>query len=157
MIIRLDPVRPEEKDTLFRLLQYSLFEESATDGNEMNGDGLYDYPWFPLYFTDDDRWAYLLREEGTDRLLGFAMVKRREDGKPGYKIAEFMVLPGYRRHGVGRQAAIACFDRFQGEWEVSPALGSESAYRFWESVIDGYTDGRFHWMAEERYFIFRNG
>ena len=156
MNIRLQPAGPKERDALFRLLQYSLFEESATDGNEMGGDALFDYPWFPLYFTDDDRWAYLIREERGDKLLGFAMVKRREDGKPGFKIAEFMVLPGYRRAGVGRQAAFQCFERFHGTWEVSPALGSDSAFRFWESVIDAYTGGRFRWMEEERYFEFSN-
>ena len=35
MIITLDKVKIAEKDILFRLLQYSLFEESETDMNEM--------------------------------------------------------------------------------------------------------------------------
>ena len=157
MTIRLDPAQPMDRNALFRLLQYSLYEESATDGNEMDADALYDYPWFDLYFTEDSRHAYLIREEGTDMLLGFAMVKNREEGRTGYKIAEFMVLPKYRRNGVGRQAAIACFDRFRGEWEVSPALGSESAYRFWERTIAAYTDGHFQWRPKERYFTFFNG
>lgn len=157
MNIRLDPARPADRDTLFRLLQYSLYEESATDQNEMNDDGLYDYPWFDLYFTEDNRHAYLIREEGTDRLLGFAMVKDRENGREGYKIAEFMVLPKVRRNGIGRQAAIACFERFPGNWEVSPALGSEQARRFWERTIEAYTDGRYRWQPEERVFTFSSG
>ena len=157
MNIRLDPAQPADRATLFRLLQYSLYEESATDQNEMNDDGLYDYPWFDLYFTEDSRHAYLIREDGTNRLLGFAMVKDRENGQAGCKIAEFMVLPRYRRNGIGRRAAIACFERFPGDWEVSPALGSEQARRFWEGAIGEYTGGRYQWHPEERIFTFFNG
>lgn len=153
MNIRLDAVQPHEKDALFRLLQYSLYEESADDLNEIGSDALFDYPWFELYFTDDDRWAYFIREQETDRLLGFVMVRRRED-RPVFMIAEFMVLPGCRRRGVGQQAAIACFERFRGQWEVSPALGSERAYRFWKRTIDGYTGNQYRF--QDRTFLFSN-
>lgn len=153
MNIRLDAVNPHEKDALFQLLQYSLFEESATDFNEMNGDALFDYPWFELYFTDADRWAYLIREDETDRLLGFAMVRQLEDQR-SFMIAEFMVVPKYRRNGVGKQAAIGCFERFRGSWEVSPAFGSEQALLFWTRIIDEYTDGAYRF--EDGKFLFRN-
>ncbi|MCH5285925.1 MAG: GNAT family N-acetyltransferase [Christensenellaceae bacterium] len=119
----------------------------------MNGEAIFDYPWFELYFTDADRWAYIIREQETDKLLGFVMVKTRE-GYPGYMIAEFMVIPKYRRNGIGRRAATACFDRFRGEWEVSPAFGSETAYQFWKGVIDSYTDGNNRF--EDRKFLFCN-
>lgn len=155
MNILLDPVKPHEKDALFRLLQYSLFEESGTDQNEIGDDALYAYPWFELYFTEDSRHAYLIREKDTNRLLGFAMVKDREDHHEGYKIAEFLVLPKFRRNGVGRQAAVACFDRFHGDWSVSPALGSEQARHFWESVINGYTHGCYRF--QDGAFLFSNG
>lgn len=55
--IILEPVSPQQRDTLFRMLQYSLFEESLTDLNEMNGEALFEYPWFDLYFTEEDREA----------------------------------------------------------------------------------------------------
>ena len=124
---------PEKRDVLFRLLQYSLFEESLTDFNEMNDDALFDYPWFDAYFTDAEREAYFIRENGSDRILGFAMVRAHEDGR--HSIAEFMVIPKYRRRGVGSQAAKACFALHDGLWEVKPAYGSEQAKRFWQKVI----------------------
>ena len=124
---------PEKRDVLFRLLQYSLFEESLTDFNEMNDDALFDYPWFDAYFTEAEREAYFIRENGSDRLLGFAMVRAHEDGR--HSIAEFMVIPKYRRRGVGSQAAKACFALHNGLWEVKPAYGSEQAKRFWQKVI----------------------
>lgn len=134
MEIRLQRVLPHKRDTLFRLLQYSLFEESLTDLNDMNDDALFDYPWFDAYFLEEQREAYFIREDSTQRLLGFAMVREHEDGR--HSIAEFLVLPKYRRQGVGRQAAELCFALHDGLWEVKPAFGSESAKSFWMSVLE---------------------
>ena len=51
MQIWLDRAGPADRELLYRLLQYSLYEESAHDGNVMGPDGLFEYPWFDLYFT----------------------------------------------------------------------------------------------------------
>lgn len=74
MKIILEKVEVCKKDTLFRLLQYSLFEESISDQNDMNEDALFEYPWFENYFTEEEREAYFIKEQGTDRLLRFVMV-----------------------------------------------------------------------------------
>ena len=50
MNICLKKADPAKKEILFRLLQYSLFEESLHDQNTINEDALFDYPWFDLYF-----------------------------------------------------------------------------------------------------------
>ncbi|MBE5799983.1 MAG: GNAT family N-acetyltransferase [Clostridiales bacterium] len=134
MEIVLERVMPDKRDTLFRLLQYSLFEESLTDLNDMNDDALFDYPWFDAYFTEPEREAYFIREKDTQRLLGFAMVRAHEDGR--HSIAEFLVIPKYRRRGIGTQAARACFALHEGMWEVKPAYGSEAARLFWQQVIN---------------------
>ena len=134
MEITLDQVQPEKKEALFRLLQYSLFEESLTDHNEMNEDALFDYPWFDAYFVEPEREAYFIREQETKKLLGFAMVRRHEDGR--HSITEFLVNPNYRRCGVGTQAAKRCFALHDGLWEVKPVYGSERARLFWQKVIE---------------------
>lgn len=145
MKIRLDKVKEAEKEILYRLLQFSLFEESAGDQNEMSNEAIYEYKWFEFYFIENDqteRVAYFIREQSTDKLLGFVMINTYlQKFSKGHSIAEFMVIPNYRRKSVGKQTAFACFDRFRGNWEVSPAQGSEQAYLFWENVIDEYTNG----------------
>lgn len=133
MDIELERVPFEKRDALFRLLQYSLFEESLTDLNEMNDEALFDYPWFDAYFTEPQREAYFIREQSTQKLLGFAMVREHEDGR--HSMAEFLVIPKYRRQGIGMQAARACFTLHIGLWEVKPAYGSERAKVFWQSAI----------------------
>lgn len=44
MNIILKKVRKTQKEILYRLLQYSLFEESQNDRNDMNEDALFEYP-----------------------------------------------------------------------------------------------------------------
>lgn len=155
MDIILEKVEECKKDVLYRLLQYSLFEESISDQNDMNEEALFEYPWFEHYFTEEGREACFIREKGTDKLLGFAMINtyvQRFDS--GHSIAEFMVLPKFRRNNIGKKAAFACFGRYSGNWEVSPSYGSERAYLFWKHVIDEYSGKNNQY--ENGIFLFTN-
>lgn len=71
----------------------------------------------------------------------------------GHAIAEFMILPRFRRQGIGRIVVKQLFEMFPGSWEVQPALGSETAYKFWKSVIDDIT-GEDNQMVDG-IFVFR--
>lgn len=155
MEIILDKVGLHNKDILFRLLQYSLFEESISDQNEMKEDALFEYPWFENYFTDEDREAYFIREQDTRKLLGFVMINTyMQKSDSGHSIAEFMVIPRFRNKKVGKKTAILCFEKHKGNWEVSPVYGSAQAYSFWRNVIDGYTDRNNRY--EDGIFLFSN-
>ena len=152
---KLDRVKVEDKDILYRLLQYSLFEESLTDQNEMNNEAIFEYKWFDSYFQDNNREAYIIKEQKTNKILGFAMVnKYMQKSKDGHSIAEFMIVPKYRRLKIGKRVAIELFNMHKGNWEVKPSYGSKSALSFWKSVVDEYTqnDNTF----EDGIFIFRN-
>lgn len=142
MEIELVRAASSDRELLFRLLQYSLYEESAQDGNEIEADGLFAYPWFDEYFTDPAREAYLICGKGSGKLLGFAMAHPYPLQTPSrYSVAEFLILPPYRRQRAGYAAALALFRLHPGLWEVSPSLGSEGALRFWERAASGYMDG----------------
>lgn len=158
MDIRLEEVKVDKKDVLYKLLQYSLFEESATDLNEMNEIAEFEYKWFDNYFTDEDRFAYFIKSE--DKILGFAMVNTYLENKKdidGHSISEFMVIPKYRRKNVGKKVAIEVFNKFKGCWEVKPSFGSKSAYMFWENVIKEYTESiNTTFEFEEGVFSFNN-
>lgn len=155
MEIYLDPVVENDKDILYRLLEYSLYEESINDGNEMNELGIYEYKHFDSYFSDEDRNAFFIKENKTNKLLGFVMINiYMQKSSNGHSIAEFMVIPKYRRNKIGKQVAFKCFDMYKGNWEVSPSYGSESAYNFWKKVIDEYTNSNN--IFEDRIFIFNN-
>lgn len=137
--VRLERVTELTRQALWNLLQYMLFETSPSGKNVANEDGTFDYKYFDNYFTDNDRDAYLIKSE-TGELMGFVMINRYlQKVKTGHSIAEFLVMPRFRRNGVGREVAKRCFAMYPGNWEVSPADGSESAYRFWKTVIDEIT------------------
>lgn len=151
----LDEVRIEDKDILYRLLEYSLFEESETDGNETNDRGEFEYRHFDSYFIDDDRYAYLIREVDTNKLLGFVMVNSyvRYIDK-GHSIAEYLIMPKYRRNKIGKRVAYEIIDKFPGNWEIKPSLGNERAYLFWKNVVESYTDNNYEFIEDS--FVFKN-
>ena len=65
MTLSLVPVKQEQKTKLFSLLQFSLYEESATDGNHINENGYFDYPYFEAYFNDALREVYFIQSDNT--------------------------------------------------------------------------------------------
>lgn len=77
-----------------------------------------------------------------------------EKFQEGHSIAEFMVIPQYRRKGIGRKVAVSVFEKYPGNWEVRPADGSEKAYLFWKAVIEEYTQQNF--LYEDFVFLFTN-
>ena len=155
MEIYLDKVSRDNKDILYRLLQYSLFEESLNDGNEMNNDAVFEYKYFDSYFNNDDREAFFIREQETNKLLGFVMINTyMQKTSNGYSIAEFMVIPKYRKNKIGKATAFKCFDMYKGNWEISPSFGSEQAYYFWKKVIDEYTNNKNEFV--DKIFMFNN-
>jgi len=152
---KLERVKIEEKDILYRLLQYSLFEESLTDLNEMNSEAIFEYKWFDNYFSNENREAYFIKEQDSNKLLGFAMVNQyMQKNEDGHSIAEFMIIPKYRRLKIGKRVAIDLFNMHKGIWEVKPSYDSKSAFLFWKNVIDEYTnnDNKF----EDGLFIFQS-
>lgn len=152
----LDKVEDKDKNILYRLLQYSLFEESSNDGNEMNENAIFEYRYFEEYFTDIDRVAYFIREKNTNKLLGFVMINTyMQKYDNGHSIAEFMIIPKYRRQKLGKRVAMDCFNMYKGNWEISPSLGSEMAYNFWYNVITEYTKQKNKY--EDGIFMFNNG
>ena len=74
--------------------------------------------------------------------------------KNKYNIAEFMVIPKYRRKNIGKETAFKCFDMFKGYWQVTPSLGSKQAYVFWKHVIDLYTNNNNEFR--DGTFLFKN-
>lgn len=76
MNIYLEKVTIENKEILFRLLQYSLFEESLNDGNEMNDNALFDYIYFDKYFIEKEREAYFIKDQEQNTLLIKSLIKK---------------------------------------------------------------------------------
>ncbi len=106
-------------------------------------DGKFGYTNLPLYWTEENRHAFLIHVDR--KLAGLAMVKRGSDlsNHSGvWDLAEFFIVRGYRRRGIGTVAAHALWSRFPGSWEVRVMKANPSAYRFWQHAISVFADDR---------------
>jgi predicted acetyltransferase len=74
-------------------------------------------------------------------IAGFALVTR---GSPAtfdptdLDLAEFFVLRGYRRSGVGRRAAGRLWDAVRGNWVVRVSDANGAGLHFWRDVVREY-------------------
>lgn len=146
--VRLIQADYEDKSLIRNLMQFYLYEITAFDGARPNRHGLFEYRYLDHYWTKDGidagRVPFLIH--AGDDVAGFALknrwsvVSRSPDAST---VAEFFVLPPWRRQGVGQAAAIALFDRCPGRWEVRELRANRSAQRFWRAVINAYTAGDF--------------
>ena len=150
-------VDKQDKEKLYRLLQYAMYDGSQYIDNDINMDCIFEYKWFDNYFTDSDRNAYFIKKDNS--YLGMVMVnenlKFQQNGK---SIAEFLIMPKYRRHHIGKKVAYEIFDKFKGNWEVQPMENNPIAYSFWKNVINEYTNGNYKIKNDgtEDIFIFNN-
>lgn len=117
----------------------NLFEMYAHDFSEFHAvepgpDGRFGYPDLPLYWSEPGRCPFLIRVGG--KLAGFVLVHRISSGNnAAWDMAEFFVLRGYRRRGVGREAAHWVWRQFPGPWQVRVMRANQTAHGFWQRAI----------------------
>jgi predicted acetyltransferase len=109
-------------------------------GVEIGPDGRFGYERLHLYWSEPDRHAFLVKVDG--KLAGFVLVKRGRSicgNGEVWDVAEFFVLRGFRKRGVGTSAAHEVWARFPGRWEVRVMEENVPAQRFWASAISTFT------------------
>ena len=112
---------------------------------ELGPEGRFGYDKLPLYWAEPALHHAFLIKDGNN-LAGFAFATR---GSPASEdpedldVAEFFVLRGHRRSGVGRQAAMALWDGVPGHWVVRVSEANRAGLPFWSEVIRSYTSGHF--------------
>ena len=161
MNIALVRAAKSDERTLANLLHLYVHDFSEFLGMKPSKEGWFSYPALPLYWSEAGRTAYLIRLEGS--LVGFALVSKRSvvSGDPTVSdLAEFFVVRGVRRRGVGKAAAHELFRSFPGKWEVRVAEFNRAAQSFWRKVIEQYVQGRFQsepWARDDgsRWNVFR--
>lgn len=141
--VKIVPVRCDEKEILRNLLEKYNFEFSRWDKRDVNDLGLYGYAYLDHYWTEKERYAFFIKVN--DKLAGFAMINAyAETVDPiNHGIAEFCILPKYRRMGVGRAALFQIFDRIRGKWHLKMHPHNTAAKSFWCNVISEYTNGNY--------------
>ncbi len=121
----------ESKAVVGRLLEFNEYEFSRIDGRPIGPDGRYGYRYLDHYWDPtEQRTPYLLQVDG--ELAGLALVA---EWSGVTSFAEFLILPKFRRHGVGLEAVRLILDRHPGPWEITQLPGNDGATAFWRRAI----------------------
>lgn len=76
-----------------------------------------------------------------EKPVGFVI--RGQTDEEHSDIAEFYILPCYRKKGFGKLLAFAIFDLFPGPWQVRQIPTATNAIAFWRATINEYTGGNY--------------
>ena len=128
------PAVGSDKATIANLIQLYLYDMTDEGVWPIGEDGRYSYDFLERFW----RHPYLLRSEGA--LAGFALVVDEcplTGEKPCWFMAEFFVMRGYRRKGVGRQAVAHLLGRHPGRWHVAVMESHQRAEAFWTDALRG--------------------
>jgi predicted acetyltransferase len=145
------PAAAEQERAVENLLELYAHDFSEFHPLEIGATGRFGYPSLPLYWSEPGRYPFLVKMAGN--LAGLVFVKRGSEVSGNlavWDMAEFFVLRGYRRRGVGTQVAHEVWRRFPGPWEVRVMQSNLSAHPFWERAISKFTGERIHHISVEK-------
>ncbi|HEX2673365.1 MAG TPA: hypothetical protein VHM25_20930 [Polyangiaceae bacterium] len=139
--LQLELARREESPLLANLLELYIHDLSEIfPAVQLGADGRFGYPRLASYWSEPGmRFPFLIRR--AEKVLGFALVQRGSpfsDDPEVFDIAEFFVLRGERRSGVGARAAALLWQRLPGRWLVRVSEGNRSGLPFWTRVVRDY-------------------
>ena len=149
--IEVIPARPEQESILANLLELYAHDFSEFYGLELGADGRFGYTCLPLYWSEPGRHPFLVWVDG--KLAGLVLVKRGSEvsgNEAVWDVAEFFVLRGYRRRGIGTQIAHEVWRRFPGLWEVRVMQSNVPARDFWAHAISVLTGETIHPVRVEK-------
>ena len=133
--IAIEPVFADEREVLWRYLQFYIYDMSQFTGARPN-KGVFAYSPFEGYWQGDERrtaWWVKLGGE----IAGFALVRVDEcDGRR--ELAEFFILNRWRRRGAGLAFARALLARWPGPWKLHELANNSGAIAFWRQVLEGF-------------------
>lgn len=139
--VRLDAASEAESSLLANLLELYIHDLSEIFAFvRLGADGRFGYPRLGCYWSEpNSRFPFLIRRAG--KVAGFALAQRGSplsDDPHVFDVAEFFVLRGERRSGVGAQAAGLLWDRLPGRWIVRVAEANRGGLPFWTRVVKDY-------------------
>lgn len=132
--MNIEPVPIGEKLLLWDMLQ-TYIEELSVYAGIRPVDGVYEYKWFDAYWTDDNRWAFWAKDDGSR--AGFALILHDADAN-AMRVGEFYIRPEFRRTRMGEAFALALLQRFPGPWKIRQMANNKPAVAFWRRTLAPY-------------------
>lgn len=139
MNVEVIPAPPERRATLANLFELYAHDFSEFVDIKLGPDGRFGYRDLHLYWEEPGRHPFIITADG--HLAGFAFVRKGSEisGEAEvWDVAEFFVVRGFRRLGVGMSAARDIWGKFQGRWEVRVLERNPKAVAFWRRAISEF-------------------
>ena len=159
MQIEVLPATTEQQPVLANLFELYAHDFSELSDLKIGVDGRFGYEPLSLYWSESNRFPFLVRANG--ELAGFVLVQQGSQVSGAgeiWDVAEFFILRGYRRHGVGMKVAHDVWRMFTGRWEVRVADKNLVARAFWKHAVSEFTgvraDSTFTEVAGKRWHVF---
>jgi predicted acetyltransferase len=149
--IELALAAPEQESIIANLLELYAHDFSEFRNLELGANGRFGYKHLPLYWSEPDRYPFLVKVNG--RLAGLTLVKRGSeisDSEAVWDMAEFFIVRAYRRQGIGMQVAHEVWRRLPGPWEVRVIQSNCTALNFWQRAITTFTGEAIHPVRIEK-------
>jgi predicted acetyltransferase len=130
--IALVPIALAEAPTLANLLELYAHDFSEYVPLELRQNGRFELVVGNEWWEADDHYPFFVHVE--DKLAGFALVRRGSrvtDAADVMDVAEFFVVRGARRRGIGSEVVRELFRVFPGRWEARVRPGNAQALAFW--------------------------
>ena len=138
--VELIPATREQQPILANLLELYMHDFSEFLHLDIGPDGKFHYPHLSLYWTEPDRYPFLVRVSG--KLAGLVLVKKEpgvSTNETVWDMAEFFILRAHRKRGIGTNIAHQVWSRFPGRWQVRVMQSNVAARYFWAHAISRFT------------------
>ena len=149
--VTLVPATPQQQPVIANLLELYIHDFSEFLPFELSADGTFGYPGLSLYWSAPGRYPFLVKVDG--HWAGLVLVKLEPPtptNDPTWDIAEFFIVRGYRRRGIGAQVAHDIWSRFPGPWTVRVMQINQAGLPFWERAITAFTGHKIEPSSFER-------
>jgi len=140
VVVEVIPALSDHEPVLANLLELYAHDMSEYAELELGADGRFGYEYLSSYWKEEGRYPFLIKTR--NNLAGFALARRLSpiDGiEPVMDMAEFFVIRGFRRLGVGTNAAFHIWKRFPGPWQIRVRDRNRPGTSFWAQSIEAFT------------------
>ncbi len=137
--VEIIPALKEQEPILANLLELYAHDFSEFIDLKLGADGCFGYKHLPLYWKESNRYPFLIMVNG--HLAGFVFVRRGSaitNDTDVWDMAEFFIVRGYRRVGIGTKVANEVWEKFPGRWEVRVRERNQKAMKFWARAISEF-------------------
>ena len=137
--VEIIPALEEQEPILANLLELYAHDFSEFIDLKLGADGRFGYKHLPLYWRESNRHPFLITVNGY--LAGFVFVRRGSEisnDADVWDMAEFFIVRGYRRLGIGTKVVHEVLEKFPGKWEVRVIDRNQRAMKFWGRAISEF-------------------